>query len=88
MHEGPLHSFKDTVSCGVHLGNVTGPYFFEDGVDSSITVTGERYIIIINEFLLPHFHELDLENMFQKNSATAHTARATMNLLGQDFPAT
>jgi hypothetical protein len=87
MHEEPLHPLKVTVWCGVYVGRVIGPYFFEDDVGNTVTVTGERYRTMINGFLLPQIAELGLENMwFQHDGATAHTARPTMDILRQAFP--
>uniref|UniRef100_A0A8D9EM93 Transposase n=1 Tax=Cacopsylla melanoneura TaxID=428564 RepID=A0A8D9EM93_9HEMI len=86
-HEEPLHSLKVTVWCGVYAGKVIGPYFFEDDVGNTVSVNGERYRAMVNEFLLPQLDELGLENMwFQQDGATTHTARATIDLLKQAFP--
>ena len=42
---------------------------------------------MINEFFLPQLDELGLENMwFQQDGATAHTARATTDMLKDAFP--
>lgn len=86
-HEEPLHPLKVTVWCGVYAGGVIGPYFFEDDVGQTLTVNGERYRVMITEFMLPRLHELELEDMwFQQDGATAHTARATIDILEEAFP--
>ncbi|KAL1453998.1 hypothetical protein WDU94_010295 [Cyamophila willieti] len=89
-HEEPLLSLKVTVWCGVYVGKVTGRYSFEDDVGNTVNVDGERYRAMdamVNEFLLPQLDELGLENMwFQQDGATAHTARATIDLLKQALP--
>lgn len=62
-------------------------YFFEDVVGNTVSVDGERYRTMITEFLLPQINELGLESMwFQQDGATAHTARATMDILRPAFP--
>lgn len=87
MHEKPLHPLKATVWCGVHAGGVIGPYFFEDAIGNTVTVNGERYRAMINDFLLPELNERGLVNMwFQQDGATAHTARATMDIVKEAFP--
>lgn len=86
-HEEPLHPLKVTVWCAVFAGGVIGPFFFEDVAGQTVTVNGERYRAMINEFFLPQLDELGLENMwFQQDGATAHTARATTDMLKDAFP--
>ncbi|XP_011882183.1 PREDICTED: uncharacterized protein LOC105569928 [Vollenhovia emeryi] len=42
---------------------------------------------MLNEFLLPELDEQGLEDIwFQQDGATAHTARATMDILKETFP--
>jgi hypothetical protein len=86
-HEEPLHPLKVTAWCAVYAGGVIGPFFFENGVGQTLTVNGERYRAMINDFLMPQLDELGLENMwFQQDGATAHTARETTDILKQAFP--
>ena len=41
----------------------------------------------MNEFFLPHLEEMDVGDVwFQQDGATAHTARASMELLREHFP--
>ena len=49
-----------------------GPLVFIEG-----TITGERYLQLLNDYLLPFLHELRDENeyMFQDNNVPVHTAR-------------
>lgn len=86
MHEEPLHPLKAT-AWGFHAGGVIGPYFFEDAIGNTITVTDKRYRAMINDLLLPELDERVLVNMwFQQDGATAHTARATMDIVNEAFP--
>nr|CAH7751303.1 unnamed protein product [Callosobruchus chinensis] len=87
MDEKPLHPLKATVWCGVHAGGVIEPDFFEDAVGHTVTVTSERYIAMINYFLISELEERGLVNMwFQQDGATARTARATMDIVKELFP--
>lgn len=53
----------------------------------SVTVTGDRYRAMINEFLLPQLDRMDLEDMwFQQDGASSHTAAQTIELLRSHFP--
>lgn len=87
IHETSLHPLKTTVWCGIHAGNIIGPYFFENDQGVGVTVTAERYQDMIRNFLVPEMEEQGLEDMwFQQDGATAHTARSTIQLLNDVFP--
>ncbi|CAB3258594.1 unnamed protein product [Arctia plantaginis] len=87
MHEEPLHPLKVTAWCAVHAGGVIGPFFFEDAAGQTTTVDGARYRAMLTEFFLLQLNELGLEDMwFQQDGATAHTARATTDILKTAFP--
>ena len=49
--ETPLHPQKVTVWCSFHAGGVIGPYFFEDENDRHVTVNGERYRAMLEDYL-------------------------------------
>ena len=76
MHQAPLHSEKVTVWCGVSAFGILGPNFFQDANGQSATVTSDRYVVMLREFL----HELRQWRVdtrlvwFQQDGATAHTA--------------
>lgn len=87
MHEKPLHPLKVTVWCGICSERVIGPYFFENADGTTVTVTGERYRQMLNEFCLPKVAEFGLEHCwFQQDGATSHTAQETMEILRHQFP--
>ncbi|CAB3238242.1 unnamed protein product [Arctia plantaginis] len=87
MHEEPLHPLKVTAWCAVHAGGVIGPFFFENAAGQTTTVDGARYRAMLTEFFLLQLNELGLEDMwFQQDGATAHTARATTDILKTAFP--
>ena len=84
VHASPLHPVKVTAWCGVTSERVIGPFFFEDANENAVTVTAERYRDMLAIFVQPQ-----LANMagywWQQDGATAHTARATMQLLTAMF---
>ncbi|KAF7278229.1 hypothetical protein GWI33_008586 [Rhynchophorus ferrugineus] len=73
---------KTTVFCGIHAGNIIGPYFFENDKGVAITVTAEWYQDMIRNFLVPEMEEQGLEDMrLQQDGATAHTAQIQLQML-------
>ena len=71
-----------TVWCGFHSGGVIGPYFFVDENDRHVTVNGERYRAILEDYLWPELDELNINDMcFQQDGVTSHTAYVTIDLL-------
>ena len=65
---------------------IIGPYFFE--ADGKITtVTGERYRVMISDFLISELEQNDmLHYWFQQDGATCHTAKETIISLKHLFP--
>lgn len=89
LHQHPLHSEKVTVWCGVSSFGIFGPYFFQDDNGRAVTVTSERYVAMLNDFLLPMLrqHNADLRSLwFQQDGATSHTARLSMQTVRRLFP--
>jgi hypothetical protein len=58
LHQRRLHSAKVTVWCAVSCCGVIGPYFFEDGGGSAVSVTSQRYVNMLETFLAPRLHSL------------------------------
>ena len=84
--ETPLHPQKVTVWCGFHAAGVIGPYFFVYENDRHVTVNGERYRAMLEDYLWPELDELVINDMwFQQDGATSHTARVTIDLLEGKF---
>ena len=78
---------KFSVWCGISKVGIVDPYFFEEG--ATVTVTSERYVETLRNFLRPQLRILrvNMEEMwFQQDGATAHTARASMTLVRPMFP--
>jgi len=67
-------------------GGIIGPFFFENEQGAAVTVNGERYRAMLNEFLLPKFEEEDTDDIwFQQDGAPCHTANAIIDLLRTVF---
>ena len=49
--EKPIHSKRVTVWCGIWSRGIIGPYFFENEQGEAVTVSGDRYRAMLNEFL-------------------------------------
>ena len=52
-----------------------GLFFFENKQVDAVTVNGDRYRAMLNEFLFTKFEEEDIGNIwFQQDDATCHSA--------------
>ncbi|GFV73469.1 putative transposable element [Trichonephila clavipes] len=84
--ETPLHPEKLTVWCALWAGGIIGPYFFKNDEGHNVTVNGDRYRAIIDNFFIPELNNHDVQELwFQQDGATCHTARATIDLLKDTF---
>ena len=82
----PLHPQKVSVWCGFHAGGMIGPYFFVDENERHVTVNGERYRAMLEDYLWPELDKIDIKDMwFQQDGATSHTARVIIDLLKGKF---
>jgi len=89
LHQKPLHSEKVTVWCAVSAFGVLGPYFFENATGQSVTVTSDRYVELLREFLNDELRRQRVDTRlvwFQQDGATAHTARNSMAVVRGMFP--
>ena len=87
-HERPLHSSKVTVCCAISSFGIIGPYFFEDEREKAVTVTGPRYIHMLENVLGPELahHPVTEETFFQQDGATSQTAKDSMAAVRNFFP--
>ena len=88
LYAKPLHSQRGTVWSGILAFGIIGPYFFEDETGNAVTVTSDRYVHMVNEFLLPELRRRDTDIAtfcFQQHGATALTARQSKNALRTVF---
>jgi len=59
----PMHLQRVTVWCALWVGDVIGPYFFENEDVKAITVTGKRYRTMINNILWPALVNMDMKTL-------------------------
>ena len=77
----PLHSERVTVWCGFMEGCIIGPYFFENDIEQAVTVNGQRYYEMLDNFFIPQVEAMDVADIhFQQDGATCHTTRENMTL--------
>ena len=62
--EKPTHPKRVTVWCWFWTRGIIGPYFFENQQGEAVTVNGDRYRAISNEFLLTEIEEEDIGNIW------------------------
>jgi|UniRef100_A0A2S2PZ44 hypothetical protein len=90
LHQRPLHSQKVTMWYGISQFGIIGHYYFENEREEAVIINSERYLGMLQEFLIPHLeeNEVDMEKIwFQQDGATAHTARVSIAFLQQTiFP--
>ena len=84
--EKPTHPKRVTVCCGFCSRCTIGPFSFENEQGEAITVNGNRYRVMLNEFLFTKIKEEDIGNIwFQQDGATCHIAEATLDVLRPVF---
>ena len=72
------HPKRVTVWWGFRYRGMIGPFCFENQQGEAVTVNGDRYRAMLNEFLFKEIEEEDISNIwFQRDGATGHTAEAT-----------
>ena len=67
LHERPLHSSRVIVWWAIFSFGIIGPYLFEDERERAVTVTGPRYVHMLENFLGPELarHPVTEEMFFQ-----------------------
>ena len=61
-------------------------FFFENVQEEAFTANGDRYRVMLKEFLFTKIEEEDIGNIsFEQNGATCHTAEATLDVLRTVF---
>jgi len=86
LEERPLHTPPVTVWCAVAVFGVIGPYVYWEG-DTTVTVTDDRYVQMLDAFLRPKLDDEFIENVwFNQDGATAHTPRRLFGVLREIFP--
>jgi len=88
-HQKPLHSPKVTVWAAMSARGIIGPYFFEDERGRAVTVNSERYVKMLEDFLVPQleiFPGYNQRTWFQQDGATSHTSNASLSRVQEIFP--
>ena len=69
--EKPTYAKRVTVLCGFWFRGIIGPFFFENEQEEAVTVNGDRYRAMLNEFLITKIEEEDISSIwFQQDGAT------------------
>ena len=81
-----MHPKRVTVCCRFWSRGIIGPFFFKNEQVEAVTINGNRYRAMLNEFLFIKIEEEDIGNIwFQQDGATCHTAKATLDVLRPVF---
>ena len=84
--EKPRHPKRVTVWCGFWSSGIIGPVFFENAQKEAVTVNGDRYWAMLNEFLFTKIEEKDIGNIwFKQEGTTCHTDEATLDVFRPVF---
>ena len=62
--EKPKHPKRVIVWCGFRSRGIIGPFFFENEQGEAVTVNGDRYRAMWNEFLFTKIEEQDIGNIW------------------------
>ena len=84
--EKPTHPKRVTVWCEFWSRGIIGQFFFENEQGEAVTVNGDLYRAMLNEFLFTKVEEEDIDNIWlQQDDATCHTVEATLDVLRPVF---
>ena len=61
--EKKAHSKRVTVWCEFWSRGIFGPFFFKNEQGKALTVNGDRYRVMLNEFLFTKIEEEDIGNI-------------------------
>ena len=82
----PTHPKRVTVWCGFWSRGIIRSFFLENEHGEALTVNGDRYRVMLNEFLFTKIDEEDIGNIwFQQVGITCHTAEAILDVLPPVF---
>ena len=80
--EKATHPKRVTVLQRFWSRDIIGEFFCENQQVETVTVNGDRYRAMLNEFLFTKIEEEHIGSIwFQKEGATCHTAEATLDVL-------
>ena len=82
----PTQPKRVIVWWGFWSRGIIGPFFFENEQGEAITVNGDRYRAMLNEFWFTKIEEEDIGNIwFQQDGVMCHIAAATLDVLRPVF---
>ena len=82
----PTHPKRVTVYCRFWSRTIIVPFFIENEQGEAVTVNGDRYRAMLNEFVFTKIEKEDIGNIcFQQNGAKSHTAEAILDVLRPVF---
>jgi hypothetical protein len=81
MVEQEHNSPKVNMFCAISLQRLYGPFFFTDA-----TVTGDRYLEMLQNWLMPQLTEESEDFIFQQYGAPSHFHRAICAHLNEHLP--
>ena len=58
-----LHLERLTVCCGFMEGCMIGSYFFENDIEKAVTVNGQRYHEMLDNFFIPQVEAMDVADI-------------------------
>ena len=86
FHIGGYVNKPNSCICHYISRGIIGPFFFENEQEETVTVNGDRYWAMLNEFFLTKIEEKNIGNIwFQQDSAPCYTAEATLDVLNPVF---
>ena len=86
------NSPKLNVWCAMSSHGIIGPYFFKDAAGATVTVNGDRYLQMLQNFFIPELfnfcahHDLDPSLMrFMQDGARVHIPNRIIDYLREQF---
>ena len=83
--EKPTHPKRVTVWCGFWSRSKFGPFFVENEQGDVVTVNGDRYRAMLNEFLLTKVEEKDIGNIWFQQDIVPHSRSYTRGFFCAQF---
>ena len=70
----PTHPKRVTVWCGFWSRGIIGSFFFENEQGAAVTLNGDRYLAMLDEFSFTKIEEEDIGHIwFQQDGASCHS---------------
>ena len=87
IYEKPIMEKKLNVFLAFNGSKIFGPFFFEDETGSTVTINGERYSNMLNDFLIPALkrHRMASRTTYQQDGAPPHVCRLAKDVISNAF---